>query len=220
MKSSMAKYDYVLFDFDGTLSQSGIGVRMSLEHAITTMGKPMIDLSDYSKYLGPPLINTFKNLCGYTDEEAEKGVAIYKEFYQKEGIKHNYLYEGIEQVLKTLKENNIPMAVCSSKYEPFLKKCCEIVGITNYFNAICGSTKDGTRKEKKDMIPYAVESLGGKMTDKIVIVGDTFFDTKGAVETGIDFIGAEYGYGENQLMVDHGGKVFVKTPIEIIDLIL
>ena len=220
MKNLLAKYDYVLFDFDGTLSQSGIGVRMSLEHAIRTLGKPMIDLSDYSKYLGPPLINTFKNICGYCDEDAQKGVEIYKEFYQKEGIKHNYLYDGVEQVLKTLKENNVPMAVCSSKFEPFLKRCCEIVDITKYFNAVCGSTKDGSRKEKKDMIPYAVESLGGKMTDKIVIVGDTFFDTKGAMETGIDFIGAEYGYGINQLMVDYGGKKFAKTPLEIIDFIL
>ena len=85
-------------------------------------------IRDYSKYLGPPLINTFKNICGYCDEDAQKGVEIYKEFYQKEGIKHNYLYDGVEQVLKTLKENNVPMAVCSSKF-CFFKGVVQIIEV-------------------------------------------------------------------------------------------
>lgn len=216
----MAKYDYVLFDFDGTLSQSAEGVRLSLEKAIAKMDKPVPDLSDYSKYLGPPLVNTFKDLCGFSEDECEKGVEIYKAFYRTEGIKKNFLYEGIEDVLKALNENNIPISVCSSKYELFVEKACDILGITEYFNAVCGSSKDGSRKEKADLIPYAVNRLGGKMTDRIVLIGDTYFDTVGARETGVDFIGAAYGYGEKSLMEKQGAKIFVNKPLEILDIVL
>lgn len=216
----MAEYNYVLFDFDGTLSQSAEGVRLSLEKTIEKMGKPVPDLSDYSKYLGPPLINTLKNLCGLDEDECEKGVAIYKQFYKTEGIKKNRLYEGMEEVLKTLNKNNILMSVCSSKYEVFAKKACDILNITKYFNVVCGSSKDGSRKEKEDLIPYAVNRLGGKMTDRIVLIGDTYFDAEGARLTGIDFIGASYGYGEKSLMEKHGAKIFINKPLEILDIVL
>ncbi|MCH5299768.1 MAG: HAD hydrolase-like protein [Ruminococcus sp.] len=214
----MAKYDYVLFDFDGTLSQSAEGVRLSLEKTIEKMGKPIPDLSDYSKYLGPPLVNTLKNLCGFSEDECNKGIEIYKGFYKTEGIKKNRLYDGMEEVLKTLNANNIPISVCSSKYELFAEKACDILDITKYFKAVCGSSKDGSRKEKADLIPYAVNRLGGKMTDKIVLIGDTYFDAEGARLTGIDFIAASYGYGEKSLMKKHGAKVFVNNPLEILDI--
>lgn len=216
----MAKYDYVLFDFDGTLSQSAEGVRLSLEKTIMEMGKPVPDLSDYSKYLGPPLVNTLKNLCGFSSDECEQGIKIYKQFYKTEGIKKNYLYDGMEEVLQALNKNNIHIGVCSSKYEAFVEEACNILSITKYFNAVCGSSKDGSRKEKAELIPYAVNRLGGKMTDKIVLVGDTYFDTEGARITGIDFIGAEYGYGEKALMEKHGAKIFVNKPLEILEIVL
>lgn len=216
----MPKYDYVLFDFDGTLSQSAEGVRLSLEKTIEKMDKPMVDLSDYSLYLGPPLINTLKNLCGFKGDECDKGVELYKHFYKTEGIKKNYLYDSMEQVLKKLKDSSVSICVCSSKYEPFVEEACNILGITKYFDAVCGSSKDGRRKEKEDMIPYAVKRLGGKMTDKIVMIGDTYFDAQGARLTGVDFIGASYGYGEKEPMIKQGAKVFVEKPLEILDLVL
>lgn len=216
----MAKYDYVLFDFDGTLSQSAEGVRFSLEKTVEKMGRTVPDLSDYSKYLGPPLVNTLKNICGFNDEECEKGIELYKHFYETEGIKKNYIYEGMEQVLKELKKNNILLGVCSSKLEPFVKQACNIIGVAEYFDAICGSSQDGSRKEKEDLIPYAINCLGGKMSDRIVLVGDTYFDTQGARLTGVDFIGASYGYGEKQLMLNQGAKLFASSPAEILNFIL
>lgn len=216
----MAKYDYVLFDFDGTLSQSAEGVRFSLEKTVEKMGRIVPDLSDYSKYLGPPLVNTLKNICGFNDEECKKGMELYKHFYETEGIKKNYIYVGMEQVLKELKENNIILGVCSSKLEPFVKKACDIIGITEYFDAICGSSQDGSRKEKEDLIPYAVNCLGGKISDRIVLVGDTYFDAQGARLTGIDFIGASYGYGEKEPMLNQGAKLFASSPAEILKFIL
>lgn len=216
----MPKYDYVLFDFDGTLSQSAEGVRLSLKKTIEAMDKPVPDLSDYSTYLGPPLVNTLKNMCGFNEQECIKGMELYKGFYAREGIKNNRLYDGMGQVLQRLCGEKIPLAVCSSKLQIFVEEACDIVGITKFFSAVCGSSKDGTRKEKENLIPYAVSRLGGKMTEKIVLIGDTYFDARGARLTGIDFIGAEYGYGKKESMIDQGAKVFVKEPLEILDLVM
>ena len=108
------------------------------------------------------------------------------------------------------------------RYELFAKEIIEILGLSQYFDAVCGSTLDGSRKDKKDLIPYALNSLGTSLEkdrENAVIIGDTYFDTKGAVQTGIDFVGANYGYGDIEQMKKEGGKVFADTPLEIYNLI-
>ena len=216
----MPKYDYILFDFDGTISQSAEGVRYSLERTIEKMGKPMPDLSDYLKYLGPPLVNTMKNICGFSEEECEKGADIYREFYKTAGVTNNCLYDGMAEVLKKLSASSAKLAVCSSKYEKFVKEACDYLNITRYFDAVCGSSKDGSRKEKADLIPYALQRLGAGKNCRAVLIGDTYFDAQGALQTGTDFIGAEYGYGKKEPMEQYGARAFVKSPSEIIGLVL
>lgn len=218
-----ARYKYVLFDLDGTISRSAEGIRASLEHAINQLGADMPDLSDYTRYIGPPLIDIFKNIVGLDDERAEIGAHLYRSYYSKRGKMLNHTYDGIEPLLESLKSKGVRLAVCTSKYESFAREIIEILELENYFDAVCGSTIDGSRKDKKDLIPYAVEALGGKFErDKAqtVLLGDTFYDTRGAVECGIDFIGVEYGYGDKDEMVREGATVFVKTPAEIEALII
>ncbi len=218
----MNKYKYVLFDLDGTISESALGIRKSLEHTITVLGGDMPDLSDYTLYIGPPLLDTFRDLCHFSEEKSREGVEIYRAYYDENGKRMNKLYDGIKEVLKILKENNCKIAVCSSKYEKFACEIIEILGVSEYFDAICGSTLDGSRKDKKDLIPYAVDSLGGDFEnekEKVVMLGDTYFDARGARHCGVDFVGVEYGYGDIQQMKDEGAEVFAKTPLDIIDLL-
>lgn len=222
MKSLMVKHDYILFDLDGTISKSADGIKYSLENAIKQMGKPVPDLSDYTLYIGPPLIDTFLNICHFSQEESLRGVEVYRDIYNTEGKFVNKAYDGIEELLKKIKADGKKIAVCSSKYELFAKEIIEILGLSQYFDAVCGSTLDGSRKDKKDLIPYALNSLGTSLEKdrkNAVIIGDTYFDTKGAVQTGIDFVGASYGYGDIEQMKKEGGKVFADTPIEIYNLI-
>ena len=218
----MNKYKYVLFDLDGTISESALGIRKSLEHTISALGGDMPDLSDYTLYIGPPLLDTFRNLCQFSEEKSREGVEIYRAYYDENGKIKNKLYDGIKEVLKILKENNCKIAVCSSKYEKFACEIIEILGVSEYFDAICGSTLDGSRKDKKDLIPYAVDSLGGDFENEketVVMLGDTYFDARGARQCGVDFVGVEYGYGDIQQMKDEGAEVFAKTPLDIIDLL-
>ena len=217
------RYKYVLFDLDGTISRSAEGIRTSLEHAINQLGADMPDLSDYTKYIGPPLIDTFKNLVGLDDERAEIGAHLYRSYYSKRGKLLNHAYDGIAPLLEELKSKGVKLAVCTSKYEAFAEEIVDILDLKNYFDAVCGSNIDGSRKDKKDLIPYAVEALGGKFErdkEQTVLLGDTFYDARGAAECGIDFIGVEYGYGDKDAMVREGAKVFAKTTADILPLLV
>ncbi|MBQ8056878.1 MAG: HAD hydrolase-like protein [Ruminococcus sp.] len=211
----MSKYDIALFDLDGTISQSAEGIKYCLKKTLDIMEKEHPDLSDYSKYIGPPLLFTFQNLCGLTPEEAQKAVEIYVKLYDVDGLRQNKLFDGIEDVLKACKNNGIKIAVCSSKHEAIATEVVKLLGVYEYFDEICGSTIDGSRKEKEDLIPYALKKLNATGDDSVVMIGDTKFDAKGAVYCKVDFIGVTYGYGKKQDMIDAGGKVFAETPQEL-----
>lgn len=216
------KYKYFLFDLDGTISESAMGIRESLEKAILSLNKPLPDLDDYTLYIGPPLIDTFRNICHFSEEEAKIGVEYYREYYNTQGKYRNKLYKGIDEVLIRLKENGAKIAVCSSKYEQFAEEIIDLLGVSKYFDAVCGSTLDGSRKDKKDLIPYAVNSLGGDMEEnrsEIVMIGDTHFDAKGAKACGVDFVGVEYGYGTRQSMTNEGAVTFATDTDELYDIL-
>ncbi len=219
----MSKYRYILFDLDGTISESAQGIRKSLEYAITKLGVPLPDLDDYTLYIGPPLIDTFRNVCGLDEEKSKLGTEIYREYYNTRGKYLNKLYDGIKEVLAKLKADGAKIAVCSSKYEKFAKEIIGILGVDGFFDAVCGSNLDGSRKDKKDLIPYAVSALGGSFEqdrDKVVMLGDTFFDARGAKQCGVDFVGVEYGYGSISAMKNEGAELFAKTPLDIPNLIM
>ena len=216
------KYKYILFDLDGTVSESAAGIRRSLEYAIETIGCPMPNLDDYTLYVGPPLIDTFLNLVGLDTETAERGAELYRSYYGEYGKRLNRTYQGIPELLKKLRAENAKLAICSSKYEPFAEEILEILGVRDCFDAVCGSNIDGSRKDKKDLIPYAVEKLGGSFEadrNAAVMLGDTWFDAQGARVCGVDFIGVEYGYGAIEAMREQGAKSFAKTPPELLSLL-
>ena len=218
----MMKYKYLLFDLDGTISESGEGIRASLEYAIRTLGAPMPDLSDYTRYVGPPLIDTFLNLVGLDPETAERGAQLYRDYYNEKGKYLNRVYKGIPELLGRLREEDVKMCICSSKYELFAEEIIGILGLGGDFDAVCGSNIDGSRKDKKDLIPYAVACLGGDFErdrERTVMLGDTWYDAKGARLCGVDFIGVRYGYGEISDMEEQGAKLFADTPGELFELL-
>lgn len=216
------KYKYLLFDLDGTVSESAPGIRMSLEKAIAQLGIEAPDLSDYTLYIGPPLIDTFLHLCHLPPEQAERGAQLYRDYYNAEGKYRNRAYDGIRALLCTLREKGARLAICTSKYERFAEEIVEILGLTDCFDAVCGSNLDGSRKDKKDLIPYALETIAGDAEaakKNAVMIGDTWYDARGARLCGVDFIGVAYGYGALQPMLNEGASALAQTVEELQELL-
>lgn len=216
----MKKYDIALFDLDGTISQSADGIRLCIEKTLDKMGKAHPDLSDYSKYIGPPLLHTFMNLCKLNESEAQTAVEIYVKYYDEYGVAANKLFDGMEHVLSTLKDNGVRLAVCSSKHEEIATRVVQSLNVHRYFERICGSTVDGSRKEKPDLIPYALKELKSTDADRVVMIGDTKFDAVGANVCNVDFIGVTYGYGTKADMIAGFAEAFADTAHELLEYIL
>lgn len=217
---SLSKYDIILFDLDGTISESAVGIRYSLEKTIEDIGCSTFDTGNYKLYIGPPLLDTFKNLCKLDGKDAENAVEVYRNYYDTQGKLMNKPYEGIKETLEEIKSTGAKIAVATSKYEKFAEEIVEYLGLSHCFDAVCGSLIDGSRKDKKDIIPYAVERLGCTFNSKIAMVGDTYFDARGARLCNVDFIGVEYGYGDVDSMKNEGAVKFAKTPEDLKNYLL
>lgn len=216
----MKQYEYILFDFDGTISDSALGVRKCIELTLEEMGRRAPDLSDYSKYVGPPLTRTFEKLCGLSREESFQALPIYRKYYNDIGIQENRLFDGVEDLLVALKAAGKRLAVCTSKNETLAVRCMRAIGADSYFDAICGSKDDGSRKEKRGLIPYALSSLNCTKKERAVMIGDTYFDAQGARLCGVDFIGVLYGYGDEKTMREQGARSFAHTPFDLKRLLI
>lgn len=215
----MKKYDYILFDLDGTLVESAKSVEVSIAHAMQTLHLPCPDLSDYSKYVGPPLEDTMRGMCAVPEELIPRAMAIYRDYYDESGQESNRLFDGVVDILKALRESGFKTAVCTSKNEPVAEMVCEKMGLSPYLDAICGSTLDGSRKAKADLIPYALDVLGCTDKEKALMVGDTHFDARGAQLAGVDFLGVTFGYGTVESMKACGAIGFADSPEKIVDIL-
>ena len=216
----MKKYDYLLFDLDGTLIESAESVRVSLAHAMEALGLPCPDLSDYTKYVGPPLEDTFRGMCAVPEDQIERGMILYRDYYDEVGQTSNKLFDGVIEMLTALRERGFKIAVCTSKNEPVAEMVCDKMGLSPYLDAICGSTFDGSRRAKVDIIPYAIETLGCRDKENALMIGDTDFDALGAQLAGVDFLGVTYGYGTVESMQACGAIGFAKSPAGIVELMI
>lgn len=212
----MAKYDVILFDLDGTISDSAIGIKKCIELTLEEMGKEIPNLSDYSNYVGPPLVDTFHNLCKLDMDKAYEAIIIYRKYYQVEGVKNNSLFKGMYEVLQEIKKENIKMVICTSKTEHLAREVLDYLNIEEFFDDVCGSLPNGKRKTKVELIKYVNEKLNLDENAKLVLIGDTKFDARGAIESKIDFIGASYGYGKTEDIINEGAKILVDKPEDIL----
>lgn len=216
----MRKYDYVLFDLDGTLTASAEGVRLSIVHAMSVLGLPCPDLSDYSLYIGPPLVDTFRGLCAVPEEKIPEVMQNYLEHYDIVGLVNNGVFDGVISMLDKLCEAGCKIAVCTSKNEPVAERVVDEFGLRKYFDAICGSMLDGARKEKSEVIPYTLDTLGCTDKSRAVMIGDTHFDARGASIAGVDFVGVTYGYGTHEGMEAYGAVGFAESPKELLHFLI
>lgn len=226
----------ILFDLDGTLTASGIGITKCVQYALGKMGHPENDLKKLEIFIGPPLITQFMEYLNISKEEAEQAVVYYRERYTTVGIFENELYPNVEKLLKTLKDNNYTLAVSSSKPEKFVKQILEHFKIEQYFDEVVGATMSEKRTDKAEVIEETLKRLGRINcsnndtnntakektinTENIIMVGDKKHDILGARQFGIPCVAVSYGYGTIEELTNENPHKIVDTVDELLDYLL
>lgn len=189
-------YKAVLFDLDGTLTESGEGITRSVQYALEKIGRPEPDLEKLKVFVGPPLLEQFMKYADLDEETGREAVAFYRERYGVTGIYENKLYPGILEALMELRQKGYVLAVASSKPEYYVKQILDYFHLTEYFQEIVGSELDGDRTRKSQVIEEALKRLNlAGNRDQVLMVGDREHDILGARESGIKCVAVSFGYG-------------------------
>lgn len=215
---------YILFDLDGTLTDPKVGICTCFQYALESFGIHEPDIDKLEPVIGPPLLDSFKEFYGFSDEDAKKGLLKYRERYSTVGWAENKVYPGIKHMLKTLKKNGFHMAVASSKPKVFVEKIMEHFGLAKYFDALAGSNEDGTHTDKAEIIDDALLLLFGSKAkidlEQVYMVGDRKFDCIGAQKKGIECVGVAYGYGDFEELMEAHADYIVFTTKELEELLM
>ncbi|RHR38147.1 HAD family hydrolase [Parabacteroides sp. AF18-52] len=200
----MKQYKYLLFDLDGTITDSETGITRCVAYALNYFGIQVNDLRELSPFIGPPLLDSFKDFYNFTDEQATVAVAKYRERYADKGILENELYPGIKELLADAQKNGKTVILATSKPEIFAKRILDHFGLSDYFSFVAGSGLDGSLHTKTDVINYILQSNQITNLESVVMIGDRKHDIIGAKNVGIDSIGVLYGFGDYKELSDAG----------------
>lgn len=213
-------YQTILFDLDGTLTDPGEGITNSVAYSLRRYGIEVSDRRELYRFIGPPLYESYMNFYGFDEQTAHEAVEVYREYYRPYGIFENKVYPGIPQLLARLKSAGKRLLVATSKPEGFSRQILEHFGLSQYFDFVAGSTLDGSRITKADVIRHALDSTSLTPDGTLLMVGDREHDVLGAKELGIDCIGVLFGYGSRGELEQAGAKYIASTVGDISSIIL
>lgn len=205
----------LLFDLDGTISDPGIGITRSLNHALVSFGRAPREEAELKAYIGPPLDEAFCALAGLsTLEEVQPYVAKYRERYSSVGYRENVLYDGVSSALERLHAAGIRMAVCTSKRADIADRVLEMFELRRFFCFVDGG-EVGIKKWQQ------IERLKDKklVDERTVMVGDRAVDIEAARKNGLLGAGVLWGYGTGEEIVSAKPDYVVHTPGELDKLI-
>ena len=206
-------YDFVLFDLDGTLTDSAEGIVNSVVYALERKGVPYVSKQELRRFVGPPLQASFRDHCGFSEEEAKDAVSVFREYFTEKGIYENAVYEGVPEMLLSLCKAGFKLAVATSKPEAFAKQILERFDLAKYFTVIAGASMDGT--DKPTVIRLALSRLNTEPSSRVLMVGDREHDILGAKEVGISSLGVLYGYGSKEELEEAGAAYIAASPSAI-----
>jgi phosphoglycolate phosphatase len=201
---------YLLFDLDGTITDSADGITASVSYALEHMGISE-EKSNLYRFVGPPLVDSFREFYGFGEKEAQEGVRLYREYYAAKGIFENKVYPGIPHLLKKCREQGKKVILATSKPEVYAKQILEHFKLAEYFDDIQGSSMDGSKIQKEDVIQSALLDNGITDMQEVLMIGDRKHDVIGSGKFGISCVGVLYGYGSREELEMCGAKWITDT---------
>lgn len=211
--------NYILFDLDGTLTDSGNGIINSLKYALNKMGIKETDESVLKSFIGPPIKERGIEVYGITVKESEDLLAFYREYFVKQGMYENEVYSGVKEMLHTLKNAGKKIIVATSKPEVH---ACEILrhfGLLQYFDMIVGATLDGKISDKNQVLTEAIKRAKVNVKSAVMI-GDRKYDINGGKKFNMITVGVTYGYGDYQELKDAGADYIVDSANQLEKLLM
>ena len=188
-------YKYIMFDLDGTVIDSEVGIINSVKYTLEQMKIGMLSDEQLRKFIGPPLISAFEEFCGLDDNQATEAVKVYRSRYAEKGLLEFTVYDGICELIKNLVDIRKSVALVTSKPIEFSEKIAEHIGITGALTLIEASSLLQKGSSKTELINNALTKMNCTDKKEAVMVGDRKFDLQAATEVGIDSIGVTYGFG-------------------------
>ena len=182
----------VIFDLDGTLTDSAEGIVSSFRHALREVGAAVPDGDLAGRIVGPPMHRTLHEMG--LGQHADAAIAAYRADYSTRGWAMNRPFDGIVRLLADLQAAGVRMAVATSKAEPTARRILAHFGLDEYFAVIAGASVDGSRSTKSDVVAHALAQLR-PLPERVLMVGDRSHDVEGAAEHGIDTVVVGWGYG-------------------------
>lgn len=190
----MKKFKNLLFDLDGTITDPKEGIINSILYALEKLNIYENNINELDNFIGPPLKNSFKNRYKLSNEQAEKAIQFYREYFSDKGLYENKLYDGMKNVIEQLYNQNLKLFIATSKPTIYAEKILIHFNLDSYFTKIVGSNLDNTRTDKTEIISYLITKYSLDIHDTIMI-GDRKHDIIGAKNNEVKSIAITYGYG-------------------------
>ncbi|MEO7373034.1 MAG: HAD hydrolase-like protein [Terrimesophilobacter sp.] len=210
----------VLFDLDGTIADSAPGITATLAHMFKALELPVPTPAELLRYVGPPILDAFRDFAGFSPEKSADALEIYRKEYALNGVTGTSAYPGIRELLAAVHEHGIPISLATSKPELPATNMLNAYGLRQYFDVITGASEDETRSAKADVVAEALRRLAaiGVDVSRPVMVGDRIHDVEGAAAHNVPTIYAKWGYGSP---AEQAGAIGVAaTPEELRRLLL
>lgn len=217
----MNRYDLVVFDLDGTILDTTEGVLTAVKYAADEMGLPRLDDAVYARFIGPPIEVSFEGQYGLAGEELTRAAALFRSYYQEDdSLFRATPYEGIYDVFAGIREGGMCPAVATYKRESYALRLLRKFGFDRYSDVLYGSDPENKLK-KKDIILKCMSTAGVSDPRRVLMVGDTVHDAKGAAELGVDFVGVTYGFGfaDGAEREAYPALAFIDRPLQLLNLL-
>ncbi|MCD7796267.1 MAG: HAD hydrolase-like protein [Clostridiales bacterium] len=213
------KYNAVIFDFDGTLCDTGEGVMKSAKYALDAYGYDAPEYTELSCFIGPPLLVTFQEKFGADPTQADELVKKFRERYTNKGLLESELYPGIKELLIALKNEDLKLGIASSKPQDYIEALLDYFNIRSYFDSICGVSFTADCESKANIISRCAKELAVP-GNEILMVGDKCYDIGGAKANIINAAGVMWGYGSRIEFTGAGAKYILDKPSDILSVAL
>lgn len=208
----------LLFDFDGTVIDNSEGIYDSINYASDKMGLERADALTLRSFVGPPLYDSFRRCFEDDHERANLFVALYRENFAPRGSKMVVLYENMEKLLCSLKNDGYISAVCSSKPYEFVTEIARSLGVAPFFSGFFCPSRSDTDSDKSRYILSAAEHFGTEK-EKILMIGDTRFDILAAKKAGVESLGVRYGFSSPRELEESGADYIAETVFDVYRII-